>query len=137
MIKTVGRPVFFSVSFWWPERESVPRKWPVFTAKGFAAPYQDHYCNSHNVNVNTFLQKLGLTLFEEKKSCRQMRRDKKYPAQQVCRKKIFLLTRNYQPTAPSPPPPTPPQKLYGRPLGRGRRDIYVRSVNFEAALFAY
>ena len=43
---------------------------------GFAAPYQDHYCNSHNVNVNTFLQKPGLTLFEEKKSCRQMRRNK-------------------------------------------------------------
>ena len=65
---------------------------------GFAAPYQDHYCNSHNVNVNTFLQKPGLTLFKEKN-----------PAN------IFLLTRNYQPT---PPPLPTPQKLNGRPLGR-------------------
>ena len=65
---------------------------------GFAAPYRDHYCNSHNVNVNTFLQKPGLTLFKEKN-----------PAN------IFLLTRNYQPTHTPPPPP---QKLNGRPLGR-------------------
>jgi len=28
------------------------------------------------VNANTFLQKLGLTLFEDKKSCREMRREK-------------------------------------------------------------
>ena len=63
---------------------------------GFAAPYQDHYCNSHNVNVNTFLQKPGLTLFEEKKSCRQMRRNKNILPSRFAEKKI-LLTRNHQP----------------------------------------
>ena len=63
---------------------------------GFAAPYQDHYCKSHNVNVNTFLQKPGLNLFEEKKILQTNEKEQKYPAQQVCRKKI-LLTRNHQP----------------------------------------
>ena len=33
VVKKVGLPIFFPVSFRWPERESVPRKWPVFTAK--------------------------------------------------------------------------------------------------------
>lgn len=57
-------------------------------------------------------------LFEEKKSFREMRREKKYPAEhaggkkypahQVARKKKNLLTRNH--------PPLPPQKLNGRPL---------------------
>ena len=50
-----------------------------------AAPYQDYYCNSHNVNtpvsvnVNTFLQILGLIFFWGKKSCREVRREKNIP----------------------------------------------------------
>ena len=55
--------------------------------------------SSHNFNVNTFckyntlLQKLGLTLFEEKKTCRDMRRDKNILHSRFLEKK-FLLTRN-------------------------------------------
>ena len=55
---------------------------------GFAAPYHYHYCNSHNVNVNTFLQKPGPTLFEEKKILQTNEEEQEYPAQQVCRKKF-------------------------------------------------
>ena len=33
LLRKLGFLFFFPVSFWWPERESVPRKWPVFTAK--------------------------------------------------------------------------------------------------------
>ena len=79
---------------------------------GFAAPYQDHYCNSHNVNVNTFLQKPGLTLFKEKN-----------PAN------IFLLTRNYQP--PPPPPPHASKVKWSAPW-QGRRDSYVFAYREES-----
>ena len=78
------------------------------------APYQDYYCNSHNVNTPVCECKYIFTntwtdLFWGKKSCREVRREKKYPAehreskkypaQQVSRKKNSCWTKNNQPVS--------------------------------------
>ena len=43
------------------------------------------------------------------------KRGKKYPANQIARKKELLMTRN------QPPPPPPSQELNGRPLSEERK----------------
>ena len=56
-----------------------------------------------------------MTLFLRKKnSCREMTREKKYPAHQIARKKI--LDDQESPTTPLPP--RPPQEFNGRHLNR-------------------
>ena len=77
-----------------------------------AAPYQDYYCNSHNVNkpvceckyifTNTwtdlFLRKKILQRSEKgKKYPAEHRESKKYPAQQVSRKKILAEQKTTSP----------------------------------------
>ena len=42
------------------------------------------------------------------------KKGEKYPAHQITRKKIFLMTRNHRPTPP-------PQELNGRPLSEERK----------------
>ena len=65
---------------------------------GFAAPQQDHYCKSHNVNVNTFLQKPGLNLFEEKKILQTNEKEKKISCPAGLQEKNFADQKS--PTQP-------------------------------------
>ena len=48
----------------------------------------------------------------EKNILQSIEKGKKFPAQQVARKKILAGPKSSTP----PPPPPPPQKLNGRPL---------------------